>query len=496
MVDLASPALTRAGGVWSGMSGSPVYDTNGDLIGAVAYGLSSGPSTIAGVTPYDYMDQYMPAAAPAARVDVGSVTASRIAAESTVTQREAALGFSRLRTPKYFSGIPAYRLADARQTPPNGRARTYVTRRASTLGISSAAADATAADESTLVAGGNLGATFAYGDITAGGVGTVTSVCAGHLVGFGHPMMFSGKTSLSMHPASAVLVHPESLGAPFKMAEIADPVGTITDDRLSGISGVFGEPPATINVTSTLSYLAQSRSGTTSVSVPQAGAEMTLYQQLANHDSVFDAIAGGSELQRWTITGTDSGVPFSITHRDRFTSDSDIAFESPWDVADAVWALSKMPGVVVADVTIKGDLVDDHSTWRVTKLEQNRGGRWFTLDRRHPAVGQAGGTLRVRALVENSTDATTVSVAIPVPTRAQGMSGVIFVGGGGSSWVNPGRTDSVPQLKKALSTMARNDAVEVQLLLEGRRGMFEGRDVSAPTDKVVRGQRLASVVVR
>jgi SpoIVB peptidase S55 len=496
VVKLESDALTRAGGVWSGMSGSPVYAADDRLIGAVAYGLSFGPSMIAGVTPYEYMDDYMSPAAPAARVDVGRATASRIAAESAVTQSQAADGFSWLRTPKYFSGVPAYRLADARQAPPNGRARRYVTRNAATMGISPAAADATSADDSTLVAGGNLGATFAYGAITAGGVGTVTSVCAGRLVGFGHPMMFSGRTTLSMHPASAVLVHPETLGAPFKMGEIGDPVGTITDDRLTGISGVFGEPPATINVTSALSYLARSQSVTTHVSVPAASAEMTLYEQLANHDAVFDAVAGGSELQDWKITGTDHGAPFKISHKDRYVSASDIAFESPWDVADAVWALSRMPGVVVGDVTINGVLVDDNSTWRVTRIEQNRGGRWVPLDRRHPALAWAGGTLRVRALLESGAATRMVALGMPVPARSKGMSGLIAVGGGGSSWFNAGRASSVAQLKRGLSTMARNDAVEAQLMLEGRRGMLERRAGSAPADKVVQGQRLAGVIVR
>src|SRR5262245_40862802 len=36
LAETASPALERAGGVWAGMSGSPVYAEDGRLIGAVA----------------------------------------------------------------------------------------------------------------------------------------------------------------------------------------------------------------------------------------------------------------------------------------------------------------------------------------------------------------------------------------------------------------------------------------------------------------------------
>src|SRR6187551_2522153 len=37
MAELDSPALTRSGGVWAGMSGSPVYASGGQLIGSVSY---------------------------------------------------------------------------------------------------------------------------------------------------------------------------------------------------------------------------------------------------------------------------------------------------------------------------------------------------------------------------------------------------------------------------------------------------------------------------
>jgi hypothetical protein len=494
MMNLESDEITRVDGIWQGMSGSPVYTTTGELIGAVAYGLSWGPSPVAGITPYEKMDDYLtPSTSPARRVDVGKADAVRIAAESDVTQSQAGQGFRRLSIPRTFSGVSDWRLErTATMSPPHGKARPYVARNAT---ATMAGASADAADASALVAGGNLGASLAHGDITSGGVGTVTSVCEGRLVGFGHPMMFSGRTTLSMHPAHALMVQRDTLGAPFKVANMAAPVGTITEDRTAGISGDLGVFPDTMDVTSNLTHPGKTRSGTTHVSVPGANAEMTFYQQLVNHDAVLESFAPGSELQKWTITGTDHGAPFKVSHTDRFSSDSDIASESPWDVADAVWALSSMPEVVVQDVTIDGELADDSSTWRVTRLQQNRGGRWFTLDRRHPAVTRAGGTLSVRVLLDNGIRTRTVSVSMPVPTKARGASGFLAVGGGGSSWFNAGKTNSVAQLKSALSTMARNDAVEGQLLLEGPRGLVQRRDVSAPTDKVVLGMREVGVLV-
>src|SRR5687767_1367639 len=50
VVELASPALTAAGGVWQGMSGSPVL-VGTRLLGAVSWGFAFTPSPIVGLTP-------------------------------------------------------------------------------------------------------------------------------------------------------------------------------------------------------------------------------------------------------------------------------------------------------------------------------------------------------------------------------------------------------------------------------------------------------------
>ena len=51
LVKVDSPAIRAAGGAWAGVSGSPVYAADGRLLGALAYGLSTGPSMTVGVTP-------------------------------------------------------------------------------------------------------------------------------------------------------------------------------------------------------------------------------------------------------------------------------------------------------------------------------------------------------------------------------------------------------------------------------------------------------------
>ena len=111
IVDLDSPAISAAGGIWQGMSGSPVYAGDGRLIGAVAYGLAYGPSPIAGVTPFEDMDDYLAAPPGPAKADIDRDTAQQIAAASDVTAAQAQQGFEPLGVATGVSGVGASRLA-------------------------------------------------------------------------------------------------------------------------------------------------------------------------------------------------------------------------------------------------------------------------------------------------------------------------------------------------------------------------------------------------
>ena len=76
VVDLSGSAVTAAGGLWAGASGSPVYFRSGGrdkLAGAIAYGLAGGGSTLAGVTPAEDMDDLLHLGSPARRAAASSI---------------------------------------------------------------------------------------------------------------------------------------------------------------------------------------------------------------------------------------------------------------------------------------------------------------------------------------------------------------------------------------------------------------------------------------
>jgi hypothetical protein len=504
MVELDMPEFDRTKGIWQGMSGSPVYAADGRLIGAVAYGLSWGPSPVAGVTPYEEMDNYL-TAAPSGPIAVDRRTARTIARETNVTVAQAEQGFTQLRMPMGVSGLSSERLAKAA-----GVDKPYAPKGSYLMGRSSGAA----AGPETIVAGGNLAASVAYGDVTMAGVGTATSVCEDEVVGFGHPLAFLGKTSLSLHPADALFIQPESLGAPFKVANLGAPVGVITQDRLAGITGAVGAAPDAADITSMVDFEGRSRPGATHVTVPDFTANAVFGHFLSNHDRVLDGIVEGTELQEWTITGLrPNGSEFSLTYADRYTSSYDITWYSVFDLADLVWSLSDVPGVTVASVDVDSDVTDDTGVWKVASVEQRRSGTWTKITRKSPAVARAGKTLRLRTVLSGPGGTRTVPVRFAVPRRVKAARTVYLNVTGGSQLYSDNWVRSVKEAEEMVDSAVRNDEIRVEfgtpdrLSFGGygedeefdfgpRRYSFVKSKLLGPLDQVVEGSKLFKVRLR
>lgn len=490
MVRLTSPEIDRVG-IWQGMSGSPVYAQDGRLIGAVAYGLASGASPVAGVTPFADMDDYL--STPAAkRVGVDRAEARTIAAHSGVSAERAGDGFRQLPSPLGVAGLGARQLALASD---HAGTRTYLPRSAYAVGR--AAADV--AGPETVVAGGNLAASLAYGDITTAAIGTATSVCGDQVIGFGHPIQRFGQTTLTLHPADAIYVQ-EDLFAGFKLANLGAPAGTITQDRGTGITGVLGPLPSTVDVTASLTYGERSRSGTSHVSVPSpdALASTTFYQFLANHDRVVDGMVDGSEVAAWTVTGTGpDGAPFELSSTDRYVSEWDLSYEVGYALGDIVYALAGIPGVTITGVTTDTTVSDDATAYRISALERKAHGAWTTVGKREEIPVRAGSTLALRVVITGGAESTTLPVSVTVPRRMAGGSGVLEVVGG-LDLEGLGQMSTLERAKDAVAKLVRNDQVQVALSSVNARGRVKGVSTRAlsPLPGVVSGHRSAQLVVR
>ena len=485
MARLDSTTIQEVGGIWQGMSGSPVYAADGRLIGAVAYGLSWGPSPVAGITPFSQMQTSLNRTLPK-KVAVGDHSARLLARTTGVTRAQAQQGFSELPTPLAVAGVPA-KILDRKSTRP------YLPKSATVAGAAPAAVTPTSTD---IVAGGNLGVTFSTGDITQGAFGTVTSVCNGLVRGFGHPFNLLGKTTYGLSGAETLYIQEDPVAPPFTVANFGPTLGTITQDRYVGVSGPLGVLPTGATVTNVLNHGPDLRTSQSVVTVQDALAQTTNYAIVVNHLRVLDAFPPGAEVQSWTITGHDGSVPFTLRGGNRYADTYDIAGIAQWDLPDLVWALGFVPDVTIDTVTAVSTVTDDPSTFALVRVEQRLDGHWIKLNKDTPARVKAGKKLRLRLVLANANGNDTVPLSLNIPNKAAGQKGRLFLNPG---FPFPFEQEEPPTtvggFKKLMRTFVRNDQFEANLSFFSEVGSIERTKKTAPADRVVTGSRRLKVIV-
>lgn len=436
VAEASSPAIDRAGGIWAGMSGSPVYAADGRLIGAVAYGLTFESSPIAGITPASEMYRLLDrrgTVAPADTVDLPERLEDDIVASGAATRSEVSRGLSMLSMPVGISGLGPIRQDQRKVTR-------RITERIPNASVYSASSASGSASSKPLVAGGNVAAALSYGDVSAAGVGTVTAVCGDEALLFGHPFSFAGRTSLSAHHAQALFVQPGLLGA-FKVANLGKLVGTVDQDRLAGLHTSVGEVPTTASVRSTLTGTESGRSRTSATRVvePSFTPTAALYHTLFNLDRVADRYGEGGVEFKWSASGTRAdGSPWRLARRELVASEYDASFEAAFTLYDPLTSVleNQFEEVTLDSVRVNGEITPKFVSGRIVGLQQLGGkGRWRTVSPRERLSLVAGTDAQLRAIVDEhrSTRTRTVQLTVRVP-RAKGARGELVISGGGGGF--------------------------------------------------------------
>lgn len=251
-------------GVFEGMSGSPVF-IDGKLLGAVAFSFAFAKEAIGGITPITQMvDAFSESSST---IDSGQrlqlkksmlwdyLLPSRNSVQNNTLLERVPLDLRQQQVVARYGGHNLVPIA----TPLSlggfaPEALEAFSPQFRTLGLSvlqgagaSAAPQAASAprkpataDLTALEPGSNIAIPLVRGDLDASAGGTVTYVEGDRLYAFGHMLFSLGFTELPIHKARALTVFP-SLQSSFKILETMEPVGTIRQDRASGIYGVLGQ---------------------------------------------------------------------------------------------------------------------------------------------------------------------------------------------------------------------------------------------------------------
>ncbi|HEX8774198.1 MAG TPA: hypothetical protein VF735_11355 [Pyrinomonadaceae bacterium] len=253
-------------GVFAGMSGSPVY-IDGRLIGAVAFSFPFSKEPIAGITPIKQMIDIFErgSEAPARGVrEPRSVSFTQLAAtewkpslpKPAVTGAplvaQVAAGsplvslmgqqFQPIATPIVFGGISQESLAlftpqllSSGLLPVSG------------VGGAAAITPLAPSNDKTLAPGTSVSVQLVRGDYSIAASGTVTFRDGQRIYAFGHPFLSLGVADMPMTESSVVTVVPNANNS-FKLAVPSRMVGSISQDRSSGIYGQLGQSAKMIPV--------------------------------------------------------------------------------------------------------------------------------------------------------------------------------------------------------------------------------------------------------
>lgn len=339
LAKFSGPVMDKTGGIAHGMSGSPVY-INGKLVGAVAYGWGFADGTIGMITPIADM------------VKLWNIPYEKEMAHQWQDGQLIPMG-----TPLMAYGFDRDALDYMAKKLPQYHYDMYDTAAANGDDV-----------VKPLVPGGSVAALLVDGDLKLGAIGTVTYVDDDKVVAFGHPFLKHGSTNYFMHNSSIFTVV-KSVESAFKLGSMGAEVGSVVEDRGSGIAGTVGRIHAGIPVRMVIRDLDTGKERTAYVKVIESSnmtpslASTSLYTFL---NKTLDRSGAGTATISYTITPRNTGiVPF--TRKNMFYSADSISIKSVDEFYNVIDVLmnNRFIDYDISDITIHVDVMEDKKTAKI-----------------------------------------------------------------------------------------------------------------------------------
>jgi hypothetical protein len=506
MFQVTDPAVVKLGGIAEGMSGSPLYVSDGDkLAGAVSYGYYFTTDDLGLATPIDLMSSIE------ANYPLGAAGTSPLAGPTSLGLRQLPEPVAprtqvrHLARPVKTDGRAIDRLVIARSVkaaaslspaagtavmvpldvvevgglPKDSQAFKALSARLEKRGVNvvfAGGAGAGSADFTTdLVGGASVAAVLASGDFWMAGVGTVTYADGSNVVAFGHPMLYYGPCGYGMANANVYGIW-NDLEAPFKMVSLGAMRGTVTQDRLYGIAGTVSDTPiAAISVHAHASMKDTAPGVDATTTIPQWVAESPDWAPGIIADACYSPVwratdsynFAGYESTHFTMSVSDKDkVNYPITRDNVWDDTYDVGFMAGWDVYDVVdqllWNPNGTAPATLGDIDFSAVLSPTH-----TRMEM--------VDFSIPGGLKTGPNtvhLVLRPYGETETRALDVTLTLPPKTAT---SGYVDVNGTGeyagwgyyfddTSTSSTGTLPTVQSIVDDINSQPKNDLVEIDFM--------------------------------
>jgi hypothetical protein len=484
-----SPAIKRAGGVWAGMSGSPIYAPDGRLLGALSYSFSTGPSNTAGVTPasamYKLLNMGNSRATVAQHIVFSATEATQLAGADAGTTAQLSAGMRPISTPISVSGVPTQRFGQVRKLMQRTVHGPFQLEAGGTV------APNAAAPVSTMRPGAPFVAAISTGDVTVAGIGTTTAVCNGRVLAFGHPMVGNGRTRMTMHTGTVLYIQSDPTFSPFVMANVGGRTGVIRQDRLTGLRARLGAKPLHLTkfVTEVSASTGLSRTSRSYTPLPGYVADTGANAVYGDMLATLQKYGAGTAKFGYAIYGRrDGGATFQLHRTDEVTSGFDVAYQTADDLYIPLARLMHNPyqHVQINRVVTKVHVTDAFHQWTVKSLQVRHGGQWQPTTRVQVTPGS---TLVMRAKLVQTNALTPyryVRFVIPVPANAGALGQIQVIGG--ENYRSKARAGSFDGLLRILRTAPHNASVILSVSFSTGKG-FVSSVHSVPLARAATGSK-------
>jgi hypothetical protein len=469
-----SGANVEKTGVFAGMSGSPVY-IDGKIVGAIAFSFPFAKEPIAGITPIKQMidlfnkgsenDSQKPKepravsfaqlAATDWKPSLPKAAVSSVSLLAPVSAGSALLPLmgqqmTPIATPLVFSGISQESLAMfAPQLVASGLLPV------SGVGGSSDITPLALSDDKTFLPGSSISVQLVRGDYSLAAAGTVTLRDGDRIYAFGHPFLSLGSSDMPMTETSVVTVIP-NLSNSFKLSVPGRMVGSISQDRASGVFGMLGKAPKMIPVTINL-HTSRDRKETYSYEI----ASDSFLTPLLLNITVFNTITSSERA----LGDSTLSLKGEIRVRGQETVQIDRRFSA---ANSAILAAGSIASPVASLLTSGFDDVQlDGVTLDISSTDTKYAGTLerIALDRTEVRRGEK---IEVQAYVRTESGKQFVQrIPVQIPEDAALGQLLVFVGDGGALQEGSAAKAFVPQdlgqLVRAINTVKKSDRLYVKL---------------------------------
>lgn len=460
LIRAEGPLMEKTGGIAAGMSGSPVF-IEGKLVGAIGYGWDFSDHRLGLVTPIEDMASvfewadlnppfYKPPL-PAPKV-ISEDTASQDVVSGDVSGdvffEDAGNGTESedfLPEPSASGDTPETTHAPLITFFSDGLSRRAVLNLSETLGSRVLSVGGSAGKNvppvekvERMKPGEAVGVLLAWGDVTLGATGTLTTTSKdGRFLAFAHPFTSKGAVA---YPLTRAWVHEvvPSVESPFKLGTPLSIIGTVTQDRPQAIGGRLNVYPPSFDFTVNFDDVDNKKKTTERFHVALAPFLLSKIAPDALTgmlDDLWGQMGAGTGKLKLTVTGPD--LPGGWDRNNLFFSEKDLTKEILKELKEIVEVLALNPFTEIAPLGFTLD-VEMTSKPRILLIEDVR------LDRKKLAPGE-----KVKVTVSMRPfrrDAFSRTFELTVPKDATGSASVVVRGGG----INEPEQNSILEGKTAI----------------------------------------------